>query len=112
MGGTGGLVVGGLVTGLGHGISYPVVLAIATTRAPVGDRGTVTATFTAVFDLVLFSVAPVLGLVIAAFGYATMFLTVSAAVVVGIGLFYRLDRGRSDAPVATTVSATAPIPHV
>jgi len=111
IGGTGGLVVGGLVTGLGHGITYPVVLAIATTRAPAGDRGTVTATFTAVFDLVLFSIAPVLGLVIAAFGYTAMFLAVAATLVVGGLLFYRLDRDPSDAPAPTAESAIAPTPR-
>jgi predicted MFS family arabinose efflux permease len=112
VGGTGGLAVGGLVTGLGHGITYPVVLAIATMRAPVGDRGTVTATFTAVFDLVLFSIAPVLGLVIGAFGYPAMFLLVAGALLVGIGLFYKFDRGRDEALPAITESATAPVPHL
>ena len=112
VGGTGGLAVGGLVTGLGHGITYPVVLAIATMRAPVGDRGTVTATFTAVFDLVLFSVAPILGLVIGAFGYPAMFLIVATALLVGIVLFYRWDRGGEDTPAAITESANAPVPHL
>jgi MFS family permease len=112
VGGTGGLAVGGLVTGLGHGITYPVVLAIATMRAPVGDRGTVTATFTAVFDLVLFSVAPILGLVIGAFGYPAMFLIVAMALLVGIALFYRSDRGGEDTLPAITESATAPVPHL
>ncbi len=112
VGGTGGLAVGGLVTGLGHGITYPVVLAIATMRAPVGDRGTVTATFTAVFDLVLFSIAPVLGLVIGAFGYPAMFLIVAGALLVGIALFYKFDRGRNEALPAITESATAPVPHL
>ena len=112
VGGTGGLAVGGLVTGLGHGITYPVVLAIATMRAPVGDRGTVTATFTAVFDLVLFSVAPILGLVIGAFGYPAMFLIVAIALLVGIALFYRSDRGGEDTLPAITESATAPVPHL
>ena len=112
VGGSGGLAVGGLVTGLGHGITYPVVLAIATMRAPAGDRGTVTAMFTAVFDLVLFSVAPLLGLVIGAFGYKTMFLTVAAALLFGVALFYRWDRGGEDAVAAITESATAPVPHL
>jgi MFS family permease len=112
VGGTTGLAIGGLVTGLGHGITYPVVLAIATMRAPVGDRGTVTATFTAVFDLVLFSFAPVLGVVIRAFGYPAMFLIVSASLLVGIALFYRFDRGRDDSPTVITESATAPVPHL
>ena len=112
VGGTGGLAIGGLVTGLGHGITYPVVLAIATMRAPVGDRGTVTATFTAVFDLVLFSIAPVLGLVIGAFGYPAMFLTVAGALLVGIAVFYRFDRGHVGTLAATAESATAPVPHL
>jgi MFS family permease len=100
------------VTGLGHGITYPVVLAIATMRAPVGDRGTVTATFTAVFDLVLFSVAPILGLVIGAFGYPAMFVIVASALLVGIALFYRWDRGGEDTLPSITESATAPVPHL
>ena len=111
VGGMGGLVIGGLFTGLGHGISFPVVLAIATTRAPVGDRGTVTTTFTAVFDLMLFLIAPVLGLLITGFGYRAMFVTSSLAVLAGIALFYGLDRGRETVP-ATSEPATAPIPHV
>ena len=81
-------------------------------RAPVGDRGTVTATFTAVFDLVLFSVAPVLGLVIGAFGYPAMFLIVATALLVGIALFYRWDRGGKDTLAAITESATSPVPHL
>ena len=109
-GGAGGLALGGLLAGLGHGISYPVVLAMATTRAPVGDQGTVTAAFTAVFDLVLFAIAPVLGLVIATFGYPAMFLTVSAVVLGGVAVFYRFDRGTETLP-AKAEPAIAPIPR-
>lgn len=112
VGGSGGLALGGLVTGLGHGITYPVVLAIATMRAPVGDRGTVTATFTAVFDLVLFSIAPVLGLVISAFGYTAMFLIVAGALLTGIAIFYRFDRGQEGVVSAINEPATAPVPHL
>jgi hypothetical protein len=72
----------------------------------------VTATFTAVFDLVLFSVAPILGLVIGAFGYPAMFLIVAIALLVGIALFYRSDRGGKDTLPAITESATAPVPHL
>jgi MFS family permease len=111
IGGQSGLALGGFFAGLGHGISYPVILAIATTRAPVGDRGTVTATFTAVFDLVLFAIAPLLGLVISVFGYPAMFLTVSAAVVGGIAFFYGFDRGRIGSFPTTAESTTAPVPR-
>ena len=112
LGGTKGLVVGGLFTGLGHGISYPVVLAIATTRAAEGDRGTVTAIFTAVFDLVLFAIAPLIGWVIAGFGYTTMFVTVAVSVIVGLALFYFFDRRRAGTLAPTTEPVTAPVPHV
>jgi MFS family permease len=111
MGDTSGLVIGGLFAGLGHGISYPVILAIATTRAPEGDRGTVTAIFTAVFDLVLFGIAPLIGLVISAFGYTTTFLSVAVSVIAGIVIFYGLERGLSGTTDITTEPATAPARH-
>ena len=111
IGGTIGLVIGGLLAGLGHGIAYPVVLAIATIRSPEADRGTVTATFTAVFDLVLFVIAPGIGWLIASFGYPAMFLTVSGAVVGGIALFYGLDRGQTGTRSATAGRETAPVRH-
>ena len=110
VGGTAGLAVGGFLAGLGHGASFPVILAMATTRAGEGDRGTVTAVFTAVFDLVLFAAAPLLGLLIAGLGYTAMFLTASGAVWGGMALFYRYDRGNLNVS-PTTELETAPVPH-
>ena len=110
VGGTIGLVIGGLLAGLGHGIAFPVILAIATIRSPESDRGTVTATFTAVFDLVLFAIAPVVGWLIGSFGYPAMFLTVSATVLVGIALFYGLDRGETGTRSPTSGRETAAVP--
>jgi MFS family permease len=111
VGGTAGLALGGFFAGLGHGISFPVILAMATTRAEVGDRGTVTAVFTAVFDLVLFAIAPLLGLVIATYGYPAMFLAVSGVVIGGIVVFYRFDRRPIGTLSTTAEPATAPIPR-
>ena len=56
-----GLIVGGAFTGLGHGISFPVVVTLATSRAAPGERGTTTAIFTALFDLALFGASPLPG---------------------------------------------------
>ena len=111
VGGTGGLALGGFFAGLGHGMSFPAILAMATTRAAVGDRGTVTAALTAVFDLVLFAIAPLLGMVIAAYGYPAMFLAVSCVVIGGIAVFYRLDRRPTRTLSTEAEPATAPIPR-
>ena len=111
VGGTGGLALGGFFAGLGHGISFPAILAMATTRAAVGDRGTVTAVLTAVFDLVLFAIAPFLGLVIAIYGYPAMFLAVSCVVIGGIAAFYRFDRRTTGISSTPVEPATAPIPR-
>jgi MFS family permease len=83
IGGVPGLVVGGLLAGVGHGISYPVILTLATIRSGEGDRGTATATFTALFDLVLFAAAPLLGAVIGWLGYRAMFGLVALTLVAG-----------------------------
>ena len=83
IGGVPGLVVGGLLAGVGHGISYPVILTLATIRSGEGDRGTATATFTALFDLVLFAAAPLLGALIGWLGYRIMFGLVSLTLVAG-----------------------------
>ncbi|HSL24649.1 MAG TPA: MFS transporter, partial [Acidimicrobiia bacterium] len=108
-----GLVVGGIFTGLGHGISYPVILGIATVRAAPRARGTATAIFTAVFDLTLFAASPVIGAAIGLFGYRAMFLGVAFVITLGALGFTRIDRTARMAmhPAATGGPAIAPVPH-
>jgi MFS family permease len=113
VGNNSGLVVGGLLTGLGHGISFPVVVTLATSRAAIEERGTTTAIFTALFDISLFGAAPLIGWMIEQVGYGTSFATIGAAVLLGIAIFYlterrwvRLEEMVRGEPV------TAPSPHV
>ncbi|CAN5130212.1 hypothetical protein BH18ACT5_BH18ACT5_06580 [soil metagenome] len=105
-----GLVVGGAFTGLGHGISFPVVVTLATSRAAAGERGTTTAIFTALFDVALFGASPLLGWIILQFGYRAMFVSTAIAILVGMVLVLsaekRLPVDLKDEP------ATAPVPHV
>jgi MFS family permease len=105
-----GLLIGGAFTGLGHGISFPIVLTLATSRSSPGERGTTTAIFTALFDLALFGASPLLGLIIREFGYEAMFLSTAVALIVGMVFFLsaekRLTVDFTDEP------ATAPVPHV
>lgn len=108
-----GLIGGGVLTGLGHGISFPVVVAVATSRAAPGERGTAIAIFTALFDLCLFGAAPVIGWIIEQFGYATTFVTVALAVLVGMVIFYIAERRWVKLEEGIRAeSATVPIPHV
>jgi MFS family permease len=105
-----GLIVGGVFAGLGHGVSFPIVVTLATSRATPGERGTTTAIFTALFDLALFGVSPLLGFVIQQFGYQTMFMSTAIVVLVGTALVLaaetRVVIDLKDEP------ATAPVPHV
>jgi MFS family permease len=109
-----GLIIGGLLTGLGHGITFPVVLGIVTMRANAGDQGTATAIFTAVFDFALFAGSPLIGFVIEQFGYTIMFVGVGATVLVGMVLFIISER-RQIRPIPLSVTAEPaidPIPNV
>lgn len=109
----GGLLLGGFLTGLGHGISFPVVITLATSRVASQERGTTTAIFTALFDVSLFGASPVIGWIIGEFGYATAFMTVAVAVLVGMVLFYMAEsRWVGLEPDVTAEPATAPVPHV
>lgn len=85
------LALAGLATGLGHGIGYPVLLTLSTIRADPGDRGAATAIFTAVFDLGLIGMAPVLGLTISWFGYRAMFWSTAVTIVIGLAIVRILE---------------------
>jgi predicted MFS family arabinose efflux permease len=83
-------------------------------RAGDGDRGTATATFTAIFDLALFCGSPLIGASINWFGYPSTFKGMAVTIMVGLALFLALDR-RYHASGLTGHSpeaVTAPIPHV
>jgi MFS family permease len=85
------LALAGLATGLGHGIGYPVMLALSSLRTTPGDRGASTAIFTAIFDLALIGMAPVLGVTISMFGYRSMFWATAVTIVIGLIVVRRLD---------------------
>jgi MFS family permease len=81
---SGGAVVGaGLLCGLGHGYSFPILLGLVVHRARAAERGAALAIFTALFDGGTLIGGPLLGSVIRAFGYPPMFL--AAAFLVGVG---------------------------
>lgn len=47
----GDLVAAGVLAGLGHGFTFPIIAGMVVTRAPEADRGSALSTFTAMFDV-------------------------------------------------------------
>jgi MFS family permease len=82
----------GILSGIGHGFGFPILIGMVVTRAPDPDRGSAIAIFTAEFDLGLLVGGPALGAIIATWGYTAMF-TVSAVLLAGATVvFARWDR--------------------
>ena len=79
-----GLIVGTLIFASGVAFTMPALLALAVSRVPPGERGTVVGT-TAVFLDIVFGIAPVaLGFVADAAGYRTTFLVSALMAVVAV----------------------------
>ncbi len=86
------VVVAGLLAGMGHGFSFPILLGLVVTRARPTERGGALAIYTALFDGGTLLGGPLLGALIEGFGYRTMFLCAAALVLVGIGVLGLADR--------------------
>jgi predicted MFS family arabinose efflux permease len=78
-----GLAVAGLLCGTGHAFVFPILSALVVVRAAEHERGAALAMFTALFDLGLLVGAPVLGAVLEATSYGTMFEIAAVVTVVG-----------------------------
>jgi len=94
-----GLLVGTLVFATGVAFTMPALLALAVSRVPATERGTVVGTATVFLDLV-FGFAPVaLGYVADARGYGSTFLVPAVLAAVAAGLLVA-RRGALERPVA------------
>jgi predicted MFS family arabinose efflux permease len=80
------LVLSGVGCGLGHGSLFPVLNALALSRAPVGRQGAVVGLHTAAIDAGAVVGMPLCGMLAEAFGYPVMFSTMALACVAGIVL--------------------------
>ena len=94
------VIFAGALTGIGHGYVFPILLAIAVTRAPDSGRGSALAFFTAILNLGVLIGGPILGLIIITGGYTTMYLSVMAFTVVGAASFALWDRRHDPAHAA------------
>ncbi|MEN8161204.1 MAG: MFS transporter, partial [Myxococcota bacterium] len=91
------LVAAGLLCGVGHGFTFPIVFGLVVTRTPEENRGTALALFTALFDLGMLVGGPLFGFVIERFGFAAMYAGAGAGIAVGAVFFFawdaRVERG-------------------
>jgi MFS family permease len=87
--------VAGVLAGLGHGFTFPILLGLVVSRARAAERGAALAIFTALFDAGSLLGGPIFGFVVkGTASYRAMFATAAAIMVVGTVLFGVLDRGR------------------
>lgn len=91
---TAAVIVAGALCGLGHGYTFPIVLGLVLARARPRERGAALAIYTALFDAGMLLGGPLLGSLIAATSYRTMFGAAALGVTAGLLAFFAWDRER------------------
>lgn len=92
------VAMAGVLCGTGHGFAFPILFSMAVTRAPVADRGSVVAFFTALFDIGTLVAGPILGFVIIQRGYSTMFVLCGVLLIGATAAYARWDRRYETTP--------------
>ena len=67
------VLAAGVLCGLGHGMTFPILMGLVVSRARDADRGAAMAIFTALFDLGMLIGGPAFGLLIDVRGYQAAF---------------------------------------
>jgi predicted MFS family arabinose efflux permease len=89
------VMVAGMFCGLGHGMTFPILMGMVVSRAPDRDRGVAMAIFTALFDVGMLLGGPVFGLLIDARGFFAAFGMGGLLLLAGGVAFAVWDRGRA-----------------
>jgi predicted MFS family arabinose efflux permease len=86
--------IAGVLCGLGHGFTFPILFGMVVTRTRDADRGSAMAIYTALFDVGVVVGGPGFGFVIGTSGYTAAFGAAAALVFGGAAIFALWDRGR------------------
>ncbi len=86
------VVLAGVLFGIGHGMTFPILFGILVTRARDAERGSAMAIFTALFDVGMLVGGPTFGYLIDHAGYSAMYGSAAIFVVAGTAVFWRWDR--------------------
>jgi MFS family permease len=89
------VLAAGVLCGLGHGFTFPILSALVVTRARESERGAAIAILTALPDVGALAGAPSLGWVIEARGFGAMFATAAVLMLAGTAVFAAWDRRAS-----------------
>ena len=85
------VLVAGVLCGVGHGYTFPILSGLVVSRAPEENRGAALAVFTGLFDLGVLLGGPAFGFVIERAGYPAMFSTGAALTAAGALAFFAWD---------------------
>lgn len=86
------VLAAGVLCGLGHGFTFPILSALIVTRAREAERGAAIAILTALPDVGALLGAPSLGWIIEAHGFGAMFATAAGVLAAGTLVFAAWDR--------------------
>ncbi len=85
------LAAAGVLCGIGHGYTFPILSAMVVERARADERGAAVSLFTALFDLGILIGSPTLGRAIGFGGYTFMYLLAAGVLGTAVLLFARWD---------------------
>ena len=86
------LAAAGLLCGIGHGYTFPILFGLVVSRTPGANRGAAMAIYTGLSDLGILAGGPVFGLLVESIGFGAMFAAAGAFVVVGAWGFFTWER--------------------
>jgi len=95
------ILTAGLLCGIGHGYTYPVLFNLVVERAGLRERGAAMAFYTAVDWLGLLVAGPAVGYAIEFLGYSVSFFGIAVVIFLGITIFYRFDHSTDPETVVT-----------
>ena len=95
------ILTAGLLCGIGHGYTYPVLFSLVVERAGLRERGAAMAFYTAVDWLGLLVAGPAVGYAIEFLGYSVSFFGIAVVIFLGITIFYRFDHSTDPETVVT-----------
>jgi MFS family permease len=86
------VMAAGMLCGVGHGYTFPILFGLVVTRSRDAERGSAMALFTGLFDVGVLLGGPSFGFIIDHAGYSTMFATAGGLVVMGALSYAIWDR--------------------
>jgi len=102
-----GVVIAGVVSGIGHGFTFPILYSQAITRVSDADRGSSMALFTSLFDLGPLVAGPILGVLIESTSYQTMYVVLAGVTIMGLVIY---GVGNRRLGVVNARGGVAPVP--